>query len=129
MTQARTEDTRAGFTLIEVIVALLILTVGLLALAGTTGAIFTQMRVAERRTERATAIQEVAERFYAVDPSNLDSECSALSVQHGDYTLTCAGQWSGHLYELRIVSVGPGFVSGTGWRNNVADTFAVYLSN
>ncbi|MGH7483062.1 MAG: type IV pilus modification PilV family protein [Longimicrobiales bacterium] len=121
-----TED---GFTLIEVIVALLIMTVGLLALAGTTGAIFTQMRIAERRTERMTAVQQVAERFYAISPADLETECSALNEQIDAYTVTCDGEWSGNLYELRIVSVGPGYRTGTGWRNDVADTFAVFLSN
>ncbi|MGQ0561155.1 MAG: type IV pilus modification PilV family protein, partial [Gemmatimonadota bacterium] len=46
---------RDGFTLVELVIALVILAVGVLALAGSSGYVTSQVRIADLRSERAAA--------------------------------------------------------------------------
>ena len=55
--RSRQRGGRAGFTLAEIIVAIVILTIGLLAMASTSGAVARQMTGARRQTIAATIAQ------------------------------------------------------------------------
>lgn len=129
MRQTSRQSGEAGFSLIEVVVGMLILTIGLLAMAGTTGAVFTQLRIAERRTERMAAVQQAAEQLYSVGYSNAQNRCGTLNQLVGSYRMTCsATQLNPNLLQLRIISTGPGYRSKVGWRMSVPDTFAIQIA-
>lgn len=120
-------STRAGFSLIEVVVSMLILSVGVLAMGASTGYVLNQVRYSELTTERSVAIREVSEQLRATDWSAVESVC-ANAVDVGRYTVTCTvRQAQKHLKEVRLVSVGPGFGSGTAI-GDVADTTAIVLA-
>jgi prepilin-type N-terminal cleavage/methylation domain-containing protein len=60
------QRSRAGFTMIEVIIAITVLAVGVLGLAGTTAYIVRQVTLADVMTERTAALQTVIERVQAM---------------------------------------------------------------
>ena len=71
--RSRSTDPRrtSGFTLIEVMVAIVILAVGLMGLAGSTTYIVRQVLVSELRTERMLAVQSAIERIRAAADDTL----------------------------------------------------------
>lgn len=103
-------------------VALIILTVGVLGLAATTVWVVRQSTLAELTTERSAAVQTVVERLRASDYATLASGSDSV----GRFDV----KWSvvdGNRSKLvTLVTVGPGLSSGTGMPSlggNVADTF------
>lgn len=61
----RAAESRAGFTLVEVMVAIIVLTIGVLGLAGTTMYLVRQTTLSELTTERSAALQSVIEELRA----------------------------------------------------------------
>lgn len=120
--------TRAGFSLVEVIISLLILTVGVLAMAASTGYILSLVRQSTFRTERTVAVREVGERLRATDWANIDGTCAGNTFTVGEYTVTCeTNQPSMHLKEVRLISQGPGYAPG-GSVQQIIDTTAIVLA-
>ena len=62
---------RAGFTVIEVIVAILVLTIGVLALAGTAAVVTKQMATGNRQTVASTIAQARFDSLASVDCTQL----------------------------------------------------------
>ena len=56
-----------GFTIVEVIVAMVVLAIGVLGLAGTAAYIVRQVTLADIMTERAAALQTAVERIQAAE--------------------------------------------------------------
>ncbi|MFN2316081.1 MAG: prepilin-type N-terminal cleavage/methylation domain-containing protein [Gemmatimonadales bacterium] len=105
-----TSAPRSGFSLVEVIIAMLLLSVGVLAMGTSTGFILTQVRAAELRTERAVTVREAAERLRAVPWAQLDTDCETLPVfVSNEFSVECVylGQRQ-NLRDLGLVSTGPG---------------------
>jgi prepilin-type N-terminal cleavage/methylation domain-containing protein len=118
-----TASGRGGFTLVEVVVALIILTVGVLGLAGTTVWVVRQSTLAELSTERAAAVQTVVEQLRASDYATL----AAGSDSVGRFDLSWSVTNGSRSKLVTVVSVGPGLSSGSGMPSltgSVADTFA-----
>lgn len=118
-----TPSDRRGFTLVEVVVALIILTVGVLGLAGTTVWVVRQSTLAELSTERAAAVQTVVEQLRASDYATLAA--GSDSVGRFDVSWSVADGSRSKL--VTLVTVGPGLSSGSGMPSltgSVADTFA-----
>lgn len=114
---------RGGFTLIEVMVALIILTVGVLGLAGTTVWAVRQSTLAELTTERSASVQSVVERLRASDYTSLAAGSDSVGRFDISWTVTAGSRSK----LLTVVSVGPGLSSGSGMptlTGTVADTFA-----
>jgi prepilin-type N-terminal cleavage/methylation domain-containing protein len=117
----------AGFTIVEVIVAMVILTAGVVALAGATALMVRQVTLAEVATARAAAFQSVIERLRALDWEDVGSG----STTEGRYAVS----WSiaedlPQSRVMRIVTVGPGFSTSPGYpslRPSIADTFTYRL--
>lgn len=103
---------REGFSLVEVVVAMLILTIGILAMAASTGYILSEVRMAKFRADRNVAVGEMKQQLRGIDWDNLDGACGS-NVTVGDYTVSCeVNQTSVHLKEAILVSVGPGYSAG-----------------
>lgn len=117
---------RNGFSLIEVIIAMLILSVAVLAMGASTGYIFAQVRGAELRTERTMAVRQAAERMRAVPWTTLSTECASFLLEAGEYTVTCEfGTGSANLARLQLISEGPAYTVGGAPR---ADTVVVPIA-
>jgi type IV pilus assembly protein PilV len=69
---------RKGFTIIEVLIAIIMLTIGVLALASSSGAITRMMYFAQRRTDASALAQSVLDslRYMA---NNTSPKCTALA--------------------------------------------------
>ena len=113
----------SGFSLVEVIIAIVVLAVGLLGLAGTTVLVIKQTTLADVATDRSVALQSSIERIKATpyDSIRAGGEDSGLfevawSVQDG-------GQWK----SVDFVTTGPGLSTREGFpsiSHSVADTFS-----
>lgn len=118
-------DTRrnAGFTLIEVMVALVILAVGVLGLAGTTALVVRQVTLADVATERSAALQTVIEQIRAQDFDSVNTGADTV----GSFTASWSTSDLGRSKLVTVVTLGPGLKTGTGnmpyLSNTVADTF------
>jgi prepilin-type N-terminal cleavage/methylation domain-containing protein len=104
---------RDGFTLIEVIVGMLIFTIGVLALASSTAFVSLQLNAAEVRTERSMAQQHAIERLRGIDFDSMKSVTKGNGSALGDYEVwwtVSALRWA--LNEVDIITEGPGYRDG-----------------
>lgn len=120
-------ESRDGFSLVEVILAMLILTVGVLAMGASTGFIMAQIRAAELRTERMAAVRQAAETLRGVEWSALDQVCSTESFTIGAYDVTCSvTRPSTTLARVQLVSTGPAY-RGARLERDAAETTGMSL--
>lgn len=118
---ARWEFGEAGVTLIELLVAIVILAVGLLAVAGMTGAVATQTRMGGSVTGQTAAAQEVLEDVQAMDFADVQSGTRQVTV--GSHTYTVDSQVNALRTNLKeVVAV----VEGT--RELPPDTFRTLVA-
>ena len=114
---------RAGFSMVEVMVALVILSVGVLALAGTTVLVVGQVTMSDMATERAAALQSVVERLRATPYSSLGGGSNSVGMFDVSWSTTALSNST----LLEVVTVGPGLEYGSGslphLAEEVADTF------
>jgi len=113
---------RRGFTIVELLVAMVILTIGLLAFAGTTMFLIRQVTVAHLTTARTMAVQSVVETLRSTPYDNVTSGDDEV----GDYLLTWEATVDGSTRAVQIVSVGPGIAVGRsgGLSAQSVDTFS-----
>jgi prepilin-type N-terminal cleavage/methylation domain-containing protein len=122
-------DRRAGFTIVEVIVAMVVLAVGVLGLAGTTAHIVRQVTLADIMTERAAALQTAVERVQATDWDAVDTGVDSVGIYGVEWSSTLVGA---QLKEVTIITYGPGLETSADnpypvLAQQVADTFAFRL--
>ena len=113
---------RAGFSMVEVIVAIVILTVGVLGLAGTTAFVVRQTTLGDLMTERAAAFQTIIDRVQSLPYDSVTSGADSVGVFAASWTSVDDGPQN---KIVTIVTVGPG-MGGTAFPTNdpqVADTF------
>jgi len=116
-------DGRRGFSIIEVIIAMIILTIGVLGLAGTTAFIVRQITLSDLMTERSAAFQTVVDRLQSLPYDSVGSGADSVGIYAVTWTSTTAG---GQNKIVEIVTTGPGLNSSSGVPRNdpqVADTF------
>ena len=121
--EMRELERRGGFTMVEVIVAMVILTVGVLGLAGTTGLIVRQITLSDMSTDRSAALQTVLERIRSLP---FDSVADGSQTM-GDYSLSWTSTDGGAKDKLvTVVTSGPGLSGEGGFptlKQSVVDTF------
>lgn len=117
--------------MVEVIAAIVILTVGVLGLAGTTAYIVRQVTLANVVTQRAVALQTVVEKVQAMPFGDVGSGSDSVDsyvVQWTSSTETVASKL------VTIVTTGPGLHATTSnpapmLGPDVADTFVYRVIN
>jgi Tfp pilus assembly protein PilV len=116
-----------GFTIVEIVVAIMILTFGVLGLAGTTALMVRQVTLAQMATERAAALQSVLEQLRSTDWESVAD--GSTTVGHVDVTWWIDGDFT-QSRVMKVVTVGPGVSTASGipvLRPDVADTFTYRL--
>jgi prepilin-type N-terminal cleavage/methylation domain-containing protein len=104
---------RQGFGLIEVIIAMLILSVGVLAMGASTGYILNQIRASELRTERMIIVRGAAERIQSMAWEDIVAgPCQQPLLATDRYSVTCTVTLMGSRAHVRLISSGPGFTGG-----------------
>lgn len=116
-------SSRAGFSVVELLVALMILTVGLLALAGGMGIVVGSVTESDVKTERTAAFQSALENLRAEDFDDLDSGNDSIGAFEVEWTVQGGNHWKG----VEVVVTGPGRTSASAGipiiSQAVADTF------
>lgn len=115
-------DRRSGFSLVEVIVALVILTTGVMGLAATTMYVVRQTTLADVTTERSSAVQTVLERLRATPYASLASGDTTV----GSFAIKWAVTTGSRTKQITLISQGPGLSSAGGvpaLNGNVVDSF------
>ncbi len=119
-----------GFTIVEVLIAIVILAVGMLALATTSIFATTQVKVADLKTEQSLAVQQVTEMLRAMPYDSLENrvEDSAEHVGSFDvwWSMTPQGRF---LSTVTVFTRGPGYQIGSGWVPEERDTFVVEIAH
>ncbi len=115
---------RAGFTMVEVIIAIIILAFGLLGMAGTTALVVRQVTLADVATERTAALQSTLERLRALPFDSVNTGSDSVGIFDVDWVVMgSTRQWKA----LRIITMGPGMAPGADGfpmlTRSVPDTF------
>lgn len=116
---------QGGFTLVEIIVAVIVLTFGVLGMAGTTAYIVRQVTLAEVTTRRAAAVQDVVERLRAMPYEDMSSGQDSVGPFGVRWLVVQDG---GRSSTVTILTRGPGLYSDASspfpmLRDGVVDTF------
>lgn len=120
--ERRVRTTRAGFSMIEVVVGVLLLAVGVLGLGGTTAHVVRQITLSDLMTERSAAFQTTVDRLQSLPYDSVDSGADSVGVFAITWTSVPDGPQN---KVVTIVTVGPG-LGGTAFPTNnpaAADTF------
>ena len=113
-----------GFSLVEVIVAMMVLTFGLLAMAASTGYVFNQLRSTAFDTQRQLARQQVVEQMRGMFWDSIPSTAQTTTV--GRYTMIYQGTTIANgIKQVRIITQGPAYRARQGARTTVSDTINV----
>lgn len=118
-------DPRSGFSLVELVVAVIILAVGVLGLAGTTAFVVRQVAHADVVTERSAAFQTSIENIRATPYASIAPGSRTV----GSFNVTWAIVDSTiHTKTVSVVTAGPGLGRDTEGgmprlMTNVYDTF------
>jgi len=113
---------RGGFTLIEVMIAMIIFTIGVLGLAGMTGFVVQQTSLSDLMTERSTAFQTAIDRLQSLPFDSVSSGVDSVGIFQVDWTSTLDGPQN---KVVTLVTLGPGMAntSPPSRSAQVADTF------
>lgn len=110
---------RGGFTLVEIMIAVVILAFGVLGLAGATAYQVRQVTLADLMTERSIAFQQTVDRLQSVpfDQVTSGSDSVGIFLIRWNATLETAQSKI-----VRIWTIGPG-MSGNVQNPQVVDSF------
>ncbi len=100
----------AGFSLVEVVVAIIILAVGVLGLGGTTAYIVRQVTLADVMSERSAALQSVIERVQAMAFDSVTTGSDSIGVFNVSWSAGTGAQSK----VVQIVTMGPGLHTTAG---------------
>lgn len=118
-TESERVASRGGFSIIEVIIAIVILTVGVLGLAGTTAYIIRQVTLADLMTERSAAFQTIIDQIQSLPFDSVGSGTDSIGVFAVRWTSALDGPQN---KVVQIVTVGPGLGGALVPTNDPQDT-------
>lgn len=123
MTDERAGWQQGGFSLIEVIIAMVILTVGVLALASAMVHLSRQVRAADLRTDRTVATQQAVERVRAIGYDSVSTRTETDAWQVGSYSVWWdLNRTSQYMRSVDLFVEGPAYRRGEGVVDGVRDT-------
>lgn len=113
---------REGFSIVELIVALVILTAGLLAMASASGFSTLSVQMAAARTPRAAAVaSEIeavrAQAYTTAGYNGLASKSQSLADTLDGYSLWYEVTRGNNSTSITVHSLGRSYVIRQGWRN------------
>lgn len=117
----------AGFTLLELVVSMVVLTYGILGVVGSTMYVTRQVTVAALGTKRVAAVRSVVERVRAQRFDTVGSGTDSLGLYSLEWTSTRQGSGS---KLIRVISIGPGLTTtedGPKIVSEAADTFTYLI--
>jgi prepilin-type N-terminal cleavage/methylation domain-containing protein len=110
-----------GFSLVEVIIAMLVLSFGLLTMAASTGYVYNQLRSTAFDTQRNLARQGAVEQIRGMFWDSIPT--TARTMTRGRYTIVYRATLPSTMVKrVTLITVGPGYRSGKAVRQTVADT-------
>lgn len=120
---------RDGFSVVEVIIAMVVLSFGVLAMAAMSSHLLMQIRVADSQTERAAAVQQVVEQLRAMPYETLQTRASGSAGTIGSFDIEWERRTTdANLTRIDVYTTGPGYRSGEGWLLERQDTFLISLA-
>ena len=120
---------RGGFSLVELVIAVIILAFGVLGLAGTTAFTVRQITLADVNTERSAAQQAVVERIRSTTYNSVGTGSATI----GDFAVSWSVTDSTVATKtVRVITQGPGLNKDTAvavpmLASNVQDTFTMIV--
>jgi prepilin-type N-terminal cleavage/methylation domain-containing protein len=116
-----------GFSLVEILVATVIITFGLLGMAASTGYISAQLRSVTFDVQRRAARQQAVEVLRSTTWNSIANNTTGLTF--GNYTVTWGVSFpSGNDKRVALYTSGPSYRAGRGARTTVVDTMSVDLA-
>lgn len=106
---------RSGFSMVEVIIAILILTIGVLGLAGSTAYIVRQVTFSDLLTERSVAFQTVVDQLQSLPYDSVQDGSDSIGVFSIWWQVTPDGAQS---KMVRLWTQGPGMANAPVPTNN-----------
>ena len=115
-----------GFSLVEIIIAIMVLSFGMLAMAASTGYVAAQMRSSVWDTQRNLAKQQVTEQLRATSWTGLTTQTSPQAV--GRYAV----RWNvtainNATRSVQVITSGPAYRAGRGSSSTVVDTTSITI--
>lgn len=101
-------SSNAGFTLLELLVSMVVLTYGILGVAGSTAYVLRQVTVADMGTKRVAAVQSVVERVRAQPFNTVSIGTDSLGLYSLEWTSATQGSGS---KLIQVISTGPGLIA------------------
>lgn len=119
---------QGGFGLMEVILAMLFITVGIMAMGASTVQVLALVTHSELTTERGVAVREASERLRATPWNALETACDTSTFASERFTVTCTTtRPQNQLKKVRLISIGPAY--GTNGRlEEAAETTAILIA-
>ena len=116
---------RTGFSLVEVVVAVMILSIGVLGLAATTAVFVRQVTLGDVNTERTAALQSAVEGIRASDFDSVGSGGQTVGLYAVTWSVTDS---TGRSKAVQVITDGPGLSRDSAAAvpmigRNVLDTF------
>jgi prepilin-type N-terminal cleavage/methylation domain-containing protein len=116
-----------GFSLVEVVVAMVVLTVGMLAMAASTGYVSTEIRNSSFNTQRAFARSQAIEQLRSIPFDSVGPRSTPLAFGRYNMTWTSTNTNS-NLKTVQVIASGPGYIRARqGTRQTVVDTAVVNI--
>ena len=101
---------KGGFSLVEIVVAMVVLTYGVLGLAGTTLYVVREITIADLATKRTVAVQSVMERARAMPFDSTGSGSDSIGAYELAWSATAE---TTRTKVIRVIATGPGLVTGS----------------
>jgi prepilin-type N-terminal cleavage/methylation domain-containing protein len=103
--EAASRSDRRGFSMVEVIIAIIVLAIGVVGLAGTTAYIVRQVTLADLMTERSAAFQTIVDRLQSLPFDSVKNGSATIGVFNATWTQVLDGPQN---KVVTIITVGPG---------------------